>query len=457
MPKQSIIGVVVLVALAGGIAASSPWWWERVFPAPAPAKKDDAHHAAEEAQRVKISPQARKNLSLKTGKVHPVEKPFWARVEVPGWVVERPGSCERVVSAPVEGVIETLVAIRGDLVKPAETLFRIQILSEVVNANQTNLYKTLQELDLAIQEKALLDPLRKNGTLPPVRLMELESQIKIRRAAIDTLRQQLRQAGLTEKDLTLVEAGKLVTHVTLSTPPFPPHAHELPPDYTHDHVYEVEELKVLLGESVKPGQALCVLADHQMLWIEGKVFASELSLVQRAANEGWTVDMSMATDGSKEDALVAKLWPALPADLKIVSVSNRVDEDHQTLSFFVPLPNPYKEYVRAGKSYRLWRFRPGQRLGLKLPTKTFDDVFVLPAGAVVRQGPETFVFRENGDFFERIAVVVVHESPDVILVENDGSIFPGTTIALNNASSINFARRVQQSGDGGGHHHDHDH
>ena len=46
--------------------------------------------------------------------------------------------------------------------------------------------------------------------------------------------------------------------------------------------------------------------------------------------------------------------------------------------------------------------------------------------------------------------------PDEVLVANDGSLLPGARIALRGAIQLNWALRIQQSGDAGGHHH-HDH
>ena len=50
---------------------------------------------------------------------------------------------------------------------------------------------------------------------------------------------------------------------------------------------------------------------------------------------------------------------------------------------------------------------------------------MLPAAAVVREGPEAFVFRQNGDLFDRQPVHVLHEDRLNVVLANDGSVTPG--------------------------------
>jgi hypothetical protein len=51
-----------------------------------------------------------------------------------------------------------------------------------------------------------------------------------------------------------------------------------------------------------------------------------------------------------------------------------------------------------------------------------DNVFVLPADALVREGANAFVFTQNVNTFERKPVHVVHEDRDRVVVANDGSL-----------------------------------
>ena len=57
-----------------------------------------------------------------------------------------------------------------------------------------------------------------------------------------------------------------------------------------------------------------------------------------------------------------------------------------------------------------------------MPVEKYEDVFVVPAAAVVRDGPEAYVFRQNGDLFKQLPVHVLHEDRQSIVIANDGSI-----------------------------------
>ena len=70
-------------------------------------------------------------------------------------------------------------------------------------------------------------------------------------------------------------------------------------------------------------------------------------------------------------------------------------------------------------------------------------MLVLPSAAVVREGPEAFVFRQNGDLFNRLAVHVLHEDRLSIVLANDGSVTPGLYLAQNAAASLNRVLKAQ--------------
>ena len=71
------------------------------------------------------------------------------------------------------------------------------------------------------------------------------------------------------------------------------------------------------------------------------------------------------------------------------------------------------------------------------------DVLVLPASAVVREGPEAYVFQQNGDLFNRIPVQVLHEARLNIVLANDGSVLPGFYLAQSSAASLNRVLKAQ--------------
>lgn len=470
-----ILGSLLALVVLGG-AVTFPLWRGMLFKA---ADDVEEHADHEPPERVKLSPQARANLKLQVGKIALVTEPYWRHIQVPGWVVERQGSCERLVSAPVAGVVKHVAAVRGDLLRPGSALFTLQIVSEPLLSAQANLLKTLRELQIAQEEKKRLTQPLESGAIPMARMIEVENQIKLLNVTLRNLDQELALRGLSKSDIEQVAQGKFVRETTVPVPPFAGDVHssldgsQPPEGLAHEHQYELEELKVMLGETVQAGAPLCVLADHHHLQIEGRVFASEAELIQAAARQGVAIRAEFSGNSpvttaappkpplakgglAKEGPVDVLLWPSFKEGLKIANIANRIDPNHQTLNFFLPLPNDFKAYPSNGKTYRLWRFRPGQRVQLKVPVEAFTEVFVLPAEAVAREGPERFVFRENGEFFERRPVHVRYEDRQVAVIAHDGSLFPGNVIALNAAVQINWALKAQAEGEGG-HHHHHDH
>jgi multidrug efflux pump subunit AcrA (membrane-fusion protein) len=191
------------------------------------------------------------------------------------------------------------------------------------------------------------------------------------------------------------------------------------------------------------------VSNHQNLYIEGRGFREDATLVEKTAALGWPIQASFI-----EEAVGS--WPPLERPLTILYMANVIDPTSQTFPFYVPLPNQYREYSHAGKRYRIWRFRPGQRAQLGVPVQEYRGVFVLPQAAVVREGPDAFVFRQNGDVFERKPVHVIHEDSSNVVIANDASILPGNYIAQGAAEAINRALKAQDD-EGGGHGHHHEH
>src|SRR5207237_10182623 len=124
-------------------------------------------------------------------------------------------------------------------------------------------------------------------------------------------------------------------------------------------------------------------------------------------------------------------WPPVEP-LVIHHLANQVDPVNRTFTVYLPLDNQCHTFTRDGRTFFVWRFRPGQRVRLRLPVEKLStpgpdgkeaDPFVLPAGAVVREGPEAFVFVKAGDELDRRPVRVLYqdrtvtESAHVVTIE----------------------------------------
>jgi multidrug efflux pump subunit AcrA (membrane-fusion protein) len=198
----------------------------------------------------------------------------------------------------------------------------------------------------------------------------------------------------------------------------------------------MHELKVELGQQVQAGELLCQLADHRTLLIEGRGFKDDMPYVQEAAKQGWGVDVEF--DRPSQGG-----WPETPDQLPIHHVANSIDQQSRTFAFFLVLENSWQAYERNGQARLLWRFRPGDRVRLRVAVDKLENVIVLPKDAVVREGPEAYVFRQNGDLFDRKPVHVLHEDRQKVVLANDGSVRPGLYFAQNAAASLNRVLKSQ--------------
>src|SRR5204863_531000 len=153
---------------------------------------------------------------------------------------------------------------------------------------------------------------------------------------------------------------------------------------------------------VNAGQALCLLANHQLLAFEGRAFQNELPGVEKALQEKWPIEIDFLEEMPSD-------WSQPDHGFSIRYLSNNIDPASRTFSFFIPFDNPYRTLPSDNRTLILWRFRPGQRVKLNVRTEKVDDVFVLPREAIVREGAEAYAFRQNGDTFDRKPVHVVLE------------------------------------------------
>jgi multidrug efflux pump subunit AcrA (membrane-fusion protein) len=433
------LGVAVVAGLVGGAWLARDAW-SPLFRSKADAgaaEEHDYHDRHDHGKdRVRLSPQARANLRLD---VQPaIRQSYWRTLSIPGIIVDRPGVSDRGVTSPIAGVVTQVHAKPGDTVKPGDPLFELRLISEYVQNAQTELFKNTKEMQLVEEQKSRLVESVRSGAVSEARMIEVDNQLRRLTTAAQAYRQDLIARGLSPEQVKSASEGKFVREVTLRAPK------------SNVSLYEVQELKATLGEQVQAGQVLSILSNHQELYIEGHGFKQEANLLERAAREGWAVQAEFAEDAPGD-------WPPLHAKFSIHHLANTVDPTSRTLAFYLPLVNQSRSYEKYGQTFLVWRFRPGQRVRLQVPIEEFKDVFVLPTAAIVREGAETFVFRQNGDFMERKPVRVLYEDRANVAIANDGGISDGLHIARHGAAALNRAIKAQSGGHEHGHDHGHEH
>ncbi|MCG8583866.1 MAG: MchE protein [Pirellulales bacterium] len=440
--SRAAIGVVVVAVGVTGFVLRDRWL--PLLSSQESTAAAERHEApVEEPKVLKLSPQARKNLELESKPAR--LQTYWRTIHVPGVVVDRPGMSDRGITSPAVGVVTQVHAFAGDTIRPGERLFTLRLFSEYLQNTQSELFKATRETQLIKEERARLEGLAESGTIAGSRIIDLDQRIRRQDGLIQAYRQDLLTRGLAPDQIEQIAQGRLVSTIDVVAPPPANQAgpsREIQPvvfldDWRGDGlVYEVQELKVDLGQQVQAGQLLSVLSNHRLLYIEGHAFKREAPSLEHAAQNGWPIQAEFAEDDSRH-------WPPLEQTFQIRHLANTIDSTSRTFDFFIPLTNQSRSYEKDGQTFVVWRFRPGQRVRLRVPVEQLENVIVLPAAAIVREGPEAYVFRQNGDLFDRIPVHVLHEDRLNVVVANDGNVAPGFFLAQGSAASLNRVLKAQ--------------
>jgi cobalt-zinc-cadmium efflux system membrane fusion protein len=447
LPLVRPLVVVALVAGAGTAAyLTRDSWWPHVFPSRSAAKEDDhpAHgpHDEGEALTGTLSPQAQKNLGIESDA--PVPQEYWRKMVIPGVVVDLPGESDRRVVTKVAGVVTDVRVQLGDSIKPGAPLFTIQLVSELLQTTQAELGRAATDLKFAILERDRIAKGVELGTAAASELAKHQNQVDRLEMQVKAARRQLLALGLSDAEADLAQKGEPVSQVVVTAPP----AASALPTAPAGWQFDVRSLRVSLGDHVQAGQVLCELADHRRLLVEGAAFKSEAKALAHIAAARVAVEVEYADENFGD-------WPA-PRKLFVRNISEHVDPVTRTFAFYLPLENEQDGGV--------WRFSPGQRVRLRVPverlvTKRADgsvaDPFVLPPGALVREGAEAYVFVKVEDVFVRRPVRVLYEDRSEVVIANDGSVTKVDVVVRTQAGAIN--RALKATGEDHGHSHDHEH
>lgn len=431
--------VAVLTGLGFAGYATRDHWLPVLLPHRPAATAEAAGEPAAPVTKVIVNEQAQANLGL-TAKPLKAQT-YWKTIQVPGMVVDRPGLSDRGVTAPVTGVVAKIAHVPGDTVRPGDTLFTLKVLSESLHLTQTDLFKATQDITLAQAQKKRLK--ESAGAVPEARLIEVDNQVARLEVAVKAYRQELLSRGFTPDQIDGVTTGTFVREITVAAPPRPAAASlggtssgtpAEPP------AFEVQELKVDLGQQVQAGQTLCTLSNHQTLAVEGRAFRDETPLLERSVTERWPIEVDFQEEASAK-------WGEVRQAFHIRHLSNTIDPVNRTFAFLMPLENESRVVKDGERTQMLWRFRPGQKVRLLVKVEEVKNVFVLPTDAVARDGPEAFVFTQNVNTFERKACRVLMQDRQQVILANDGSLLPGSYVVQAGAVQLN--RMVKAGGASG--------
>ncbi len=437
---RALLALVLVTAGAAGALATRDVW--QPWLSTGEEKPPDPHHHHQAEDRVTLSEQAAGNIGLTSAELKP--RSFRRTLVIPGIVVDRPGLSDRGLPAPVAGIVTRIHTETGVAVRPGDLLFTLRVNSEYLQNTQAELFKTASEMALNRKQR---DRLAQGGIVPEAKLLELDNQHSRLEVAARAHVQDLLSRGLTREQIAGVERGELVRDVRVLAPEPEPSQKPLPSSAARPFAFEVQEVKTELGQQVQAGQVLAFLANHHSLAIEGRAFAKEAPLIERAARSDWPVEVEFLGDDTVP-------WSREKRTFTIRYLSNMIDPGKRVLTFQVTLDNEGEPIEKEGKTFLLWRYRPGQRVRLHVPVEEWKDVYVLPAAAVVREGAEVYVFRPDGDDYVRRAVRLLYLDQRHAVLDRSSDVSPGQLVAQSGAAVLNRMLKSQAAGEGG---HEHEH
>jgi multidrug efflux pump subunit AcrA (membrane-fusion protein) len=427
-----LLGLILIVA--GTCFVARDYWIATIYPA-SEVEIDIAagsQNAAPPSEQVTLTAQAQKNLGLTSKPLKP--DTFWKTITVPGMVIDRPGFSDRGIVAPVTGIVSRIHRVAGENVKPGTALFTLKLLSESIHLTQSELFKATQDIKLAQSQRQRL--VAAAGAVAEARVIEVDNQITRLEVGAKAYRQELLNRGLPPAQIQGVTEGNFISEITIVVPERT--TQSAPANGPTGTYFEIQELKVELGQQVQAGQTMCLLSNHQMLSIEGRAFRDESACLERTVKERWPVEVDFSEENIPD-------WPVIQQNFQVSYIANNIDPDSRTFRFLLPLDNQSRVVANGDKSQTLWRFRPGQRVRLMVRTDAINNVFILPTDAVARDGAEAYVFRQNGDVFDRKPVRVVFQDRRNIVIANDGSVPPGIFVVQLGASQLNRMIKSQDS------------
>lgn len=441
------VAIVIGIAIAAG--ATRNLWWPRiqqlgrqaVEPATTTAPDEHDEHAGHdhgheghnEAASIELSANGLKNIGFQAFAVEPTN--YDRTLSLPAIVVERPGRSQLHVTAPLTGVITEIYSVEGEAIEPDQPLFEMRLTHEDLITAQRDYLRTVENLDVVDREIKRLNSLD-TGVIAGRRILEQEYEKQKLEASLRADAQAMLLHGLSEEQVDeILKSGRLLRTITVRAPQ---HAHN-GESCTNDHPFQIQRLSVAPGEQVDAGRELAVLADHCELHIEALAFEDDAPSIRRAAETGRNITARLLIDNALSDQITG---------LEVLYVADQIDPETRAFKVYLRLPNKiaFDKSVSTGKRFIEWAYKPGQRMQLRVPVERWEDQLVLPTTAVVDEGAEAYVYRQNGDHFDQVSVEVLHRDQESVVIANDGALFRGDILAGNGAYQMHLALKNKAGG-----------
>jgi len=432
--RASQIGMFILMlVIALGAFAAGAWLSPSLLPklglsTMAAEGEQHAAHAGGPPTSLQLTQQGLLNVGYQPHKV--TLGAYTQTVATPAIVAERESRSLLSVPAPMTGIITKVYPVEGQAVEPNAPLFDLRLTHEDLVTAQREYLQHAAEDDVLKREIDRLESIS-DGLIAKKRILDVQYEREKNQAAMLAERQGLLLHGLGNAQIDEILAERhLISQITIYAPQSPESCEGL-----EDQPFTVlQTLHATQGQQVQAGDTLCVLADHCQLYLQGNAFETDVEKLNQADKNGWSL---FATQGAGQGRVVAE-------DLDIIRLADHVDRESRAYFFYLALDNTIvRDQMRGGKRFVNWRFKPGQRMELHIPIAVYQDKIVLPVEAVIDEGAESYVYVRNGSKFERQPVHVEIRDRRSAVIANDGSLYPGQTIAGQGAYQMHLTLKNQ--------------
>jgi cobalt-zinc-cadmium efflux system membrane fusion protein len=368
-------------------------------------KKGEAKMGKEqEAQGLKLSPEERQNVGLKTA---PADlRPIEQVIRVAGIVRPHPDK-EAQVSSRVSGKVAGLFSQVGDVVKRGQRLADVQ--SAEMQKTQVELLQAENKRTLAKAELDRIQALVESKIAARKELIAAQNQYQTVQNEIHGLEQQLMILGLSESGVKRVRTEKAIATFPVVAP----------------IGGVIAERNVVLGETVEPSKVIFKILDPSILFIEGSAFDEALPQLKI----GQTVRIRLGS------------YPKELFTGKIARFSPSIDPQKRVLRLWAEVPN------REGK------LKPNLFAEMDVVVGGGQEMLAIPLEALITAEGESFVFVEEKGSFRRAGVIL--GARDDRFVEVKKGLLPGDLVVTDGKQQI-YTKSLMARGGGaalGGHTH----
>lgn len=335
---------------------------------------DDIH-----TNHVHLSDAQQELAGIELGKA--VQRPVANTIGCTAYVDVPPTSLASVYS-PVEGIVQTVRHLPGEYVKKGTILTRIQHPNLVIL--QQDFIESQAQLTFLQQDAERKATLAEAEATSARNSQEAQAKLAQQQAHLKGLRAQLQLLGINANDLAA--GGDIQSSIALHAP----------------ITGYLTEVNVNQGQLVAPTDLLYEMVDNTHKHLELNIFAKDLHLL----HEHQRIEAYVPGNGQHYEAEVHLIGKRVDPKDKSIRVHGHFTDEPLDL-----LPGTY------------------------LQARIFTDetlAWTVPETAIVRQGAEAFVYAQEEDGFEPIAVEI-DATRDSFAIIRDAAHIQDKTLVLRGA------------------------